>query len=294
MLKLSSINLHLRFNTPAQLPYWLGSAFRGVFGREVRRALCIDISKECKECIDKENCLYFYIYEKPVAKRGHSPPQRPVILVPPFFGKVMRFENNGKLDLKVLFFGDFSRYAPHVLLALRMAGQEGIGNERYYNMNRFVIESGTCDFSKKNIYDGRSLDLNNLESLEIGKIKPLNGNIYCVRFRTPLSIRKFPPSAYDILDLIRNRLIRFVNEYGDCSKVPEFNAKGRIIECKSNQHVLKRRSSRSEKNLFKGYTGIVRYEYDEIDENGRWLLAVGNLIGCGPDSSFGLGFLNIE
>jgi hypothetical protein len=151
MLKLSSITLQLRFNTPAQLPYWLGSAFRGVFGREVRRTICNDLSKACIDCADKERCLYYYIYEKPVAKRGHSPPQRPIILIPPFFGKVMRFENDGKLDLKVLFFGEFSRYAPHVLLALRMAGQQGLGNERYYNINKFVIESGICDFSKNKI-----------------------------------------------------------------------------------------------------------------------------------------------
>jgi len=31
-------------------------------------------------------------------------------------------------------------------------------------------------------------------------------------------------------------------------------------------------------------------EIKEIDDMGRWLFAVGELLGAGPDSSFGCGF----
>ncbi|MDI6859686.1 MAG: hypothetical protein QMC85_04245 [Methanocellales archaeon] len=93
------------------------------------------------------------------------------------------------------------------------------------------------------------------------------------------------------MGLIRNRLIRFVNEYGSKEKIPEFIAKGEIRNCLKNYHELQRRSMRSDKTLFRGYTGVIEYDIKEIDDVGRWLLNIGFIIGCGPDSSFGCGFL---
>lgn len=293
MLQISKLNVGLHFTTPAKLPYWLGSAFRGVFGREMRRVVCNNLNKNCERCNSKEDCLFYYVYERSVSKKGYSPPLRPIILVPPFFGKVMNMEKDGKINLQLLFFGDFKRYLPHAFLSLRLSGQQGLGAERYYGINKFEIENANCYFSEKQIYDGSSISLANLESKDVKDILPLelNSNTIKIGFKTPLSSEKFPITIEQLLNGIRNRSIRLVNEYGNQEKVPEFYAKGEIKNFSTHFHKLQRRSMRSDKREFKGYTGIIEYEIKELDENAKWLLNVGLIIGCGADISFGMGFL---
>jgi len=86
--------------------------------------------------------------------------------------------------------------------------------------------------------------------LEIQKYKK-ETNAVTIGFKTPFTAPSFPPEFDSLLNLIRNRLIRFVNE---------FVAEGEIKKYVRHYHNLQR-------------------------------LNVGFVIGCGPDSSFGCGFL---
>ncbi|MCW3133455.1 MAG: hypothetical protein N2V78_03905 [Methanophagales archaeon] len=117
--------------------------------------------------------------------------------------------------------------------------------------------------------------------MEIQKYKK-ETNAVTIGFKTPFTAPSFPPEFDSLLNLIRNRLIRFVND---------FVAEGEIKKYVRHYHNLQRRSIRSNKTKFDGYTGIIEYSIKEIDDAGRWLLNVGFVIGCGPDSSFGCGFL---
>lgn len=293
MLLLSKITLKLRFTTPARLPYWMGSAFRGVFGKEIRRTLCNNLNRSCNDCDSREDCLYYYAYEKKVSKKGHAPPQRPIILIPPFFGKTMWFNNDSYLNVELLFFGDFRKYLPHTLLGLRLAGQEGLASERHYGYNRFEIFEAVCNFSGRKVFDGNTISFSNLKTIEIKDVEPYQGSCIKIGFKTPFISMVFPPNIEQLLNSIRNRLIRFVNEYGTQEKVPGFCVKGRVKNYTKHFHHLERRSLRSEKTTFKGYTGIVEYEFEDIDNVSRWLLSIGLIIGAGSDSSFGLGFLQV-
>ncbi len=291
MLPLSKITLHLRFTTAANLPYWLGSAFRGGFGQNLRRACCTDLRKDCNECESREDCLFYYTHMRSKAERGYAPPTKPIISIPPFFGRPMHFEPDGHLNVEILFFGDFRRYLPHALLGVSLLGQTGLGSLRHYNLNRFEISSATCNLSGKQIYDGNTISLSNLESIDISEIQKYGANTVTIGFKTPFTAPSFPPEFHSLLKLIRNRLIRFVNEYGNKEEVPDFVADGEIKRYVRHYHNLQRRSTRSGKTKFDGYTGIIEYDIKEINDAGRWLLNVGFVIGCGPDSSFGCGFL---
>ncbi|HIH36875.1 MAG TPA: hypothetical protein HA232_03085 [Methanocellales archaeon] len=295
LLTVSKITLDLHFTTPAKLPYWMGSAFRGGFGQNLRRACCTNLNKDCQVCDTKENCLFYYTHMKMKAERGYAPPQKPIILIPPFFGKEMCFEKDGHLDAELLFFGDFRKYLPHAFLGMSLLGQTGIGSVRCDGRNRFEIASATCNFSGQNVYDGKTINLTNLMSMDVSDVAGYDGNYAKIGFKTPFTGRTFPLEFSDLLYLVRNRLIRFVNEYGNKEKIPEFIAKGNIKNCSKHYHELPRRSMRSDKTLFKGYTGVIEYDIKEMDDVGRWLLNLGLIIGCGPDSSFGCGFLqNID
>lgn len=292
MLTISKLNINLHFKTPTKLPYWLGSAFRGLFGRQIRRIVCNTLDVQCSNCNSNEDCLYYYVYEKPVSNRGYAPPMRPIVIIPPFFGKELYFKENGYLTLDLLFFGDFRRYLPHVLLALRLAGQEGVGSERYYGLNRFEIQSADCAFSQKPVFDGTTIYFSNIKSINLKDIPPLelNSSRMNVCFRTPLSCRRFPPTIEELITGIRNRTIRLVNEYGSQNKLMDFKVDGSIKTFVVHNHNLYRKSSRSAKNMFRTYTGKVDYEIKELDKDGRWFLNCGTILGCGGDMSFGLGF----
>ena len=54
MLPISKRTLDIRFTTPANLPYGMGSAFREVFGTQNRVILCNNLDKPCALCSTRE------------------------------------------------------------------------------------------------------------------------------------------------------------------------------------------------------------------------------------------------
>ncbi|MFX1294496.1 MAG: hypothetical protein ACFFD2_06545 [Promethearchaeota archaeon] len=294
ILLISQLIAHLKFTTPAKLQYWLGSAFRGALGRNLRQICCIDFRKDCQTCESQEDCLFFYIYMRNRAKRGYAAPIKPIILIPPFFGKELYLEKNGFLKLELLLVGDFVKYFPHVILGLSLLGKRGLGNMRYENVNRFVIESIESKTSKSVVFDGENINLSNFCQLNIKELDGLKGNSFLIKFRTPYTGHDFPPAPERFIERIRNRFIRFVNEYGTQEHIPESIAEGKLESVTRHFHYLPRRSSRSNKTLFKGNTGIVSYKYSFLNSTARWLLHVGSIIGCGPDTAFGCGFFDIS
>jgi len=131
----------------------------------------------------------------------------------------MSFEKDGYLNIEILLFGEYIKFIPHVLLALRLSGQDGLGAERHYGLNRFEISSAQYGLSDRHIFDGSKLDLANLKVIDIQDLPIPEIKEYKIGFKTPLSQTTFPPSPEQLINLIRNRLIRFVNEYGDSTKI---------------------------------------------------------------------------
>jgi len=293
MLQISQLVAHLKFTTPAKLPYWLGSAFRGAFGRNIRQICCVNFREDCYGCESSENCLFFYLYMQEKAKKGYAKPPKPIILIPPFFGKEMVLHQEGFLDVELLLLGDFGRYMPHVILGMSLLGKRGLGSIRYDNINRFIIESIESKDSNAIVFDGENINLINFQRINVKELKGMEGNIFEIKFRTPFTGPEFPPDPVLFLELIRNRLIRFINEYGTQERVPEFAAEGELESVTPHFHYLPRHSSRSDKTLFKGYTGVVSYRYSFLNTTARWLLRVGTILGGGSDAAFGCGFFDI-
>ena len=287
----SDLQAKLRFQGQTKLPRWMGSAFRGGLGHQLKGILCPSIQEECSICSEKEECFYYRVYEVKESKRGHAPPPKPLIVVPPFFGKEMNWRRGGDIHLRILLLGEEGiRHAPHVIFSLIQLGMIGLGSERAYGMNKFRVISVTSQ--GETIFNGSEMRIPP-PSIDVREVDPIEGDRFRVYFRTPYTGRTFPLGPREFLSRTRNRLIRFVNEYGDSSYVEEPEAKGRILRFEKHVHFLRRKSERSGKMTLTGFTGIIDYEFSEIDEVGRWLLGVANLLGLGPDSSFGLGFVKV-
>jgi len=294
MLSLASLSLTLRFGE-AELPGWLGSAMRGGFGQHLRRIVCYRPLHECESCGQAGECLYYETFERPCSRRGYAPPPRPIVLVPPFFGRRVTFRKEGRVEVGLLLLGRSVRNFPHVLLALQQFGFHGLGEGRYFGRNRFEVERATCRFSNRVVFDGGVIHPDRLRTLDVARIARVRGSRFRVHFRTPIELPLgFPPSPEHLLGLIRQRLLLLVNEYGTGEEVPGFSCRGSVRPGSGHRHRLVGYSQRSGRREFWNcWTGLADYDFGELDENGRWLLGVGRVLGAGAKSSFGMGFFDL-
>lgn len=274
----------------------MGSAFRGGLGTHLRRVVCYKPMQECTNCELAQECLFYVAYENPYAKRGKSPPPRPIILVPPFFGKIMEFDKGVELEVKLLLFEKYSQYFPHVLLSLQQFGSYGLGGERHIGLNKFEVVEARCEFTGQPVFEGGKIYPSRLKRKDVTELSPIQKRKVRVNFCTPIQLPLgFPPSPEHLLKLIRQRLVMFVNEYGSGEKIQEFKCQGRVNLVAKHYHCLLGYSRRAGKREFwHCWTGVADYTFEELNEVGKWLLGVGKVLGAGAKSSFGMGFLDFK
>ena len=280
-LKLTKLKATLNF-PHYELPYWLGNKFRGGFGSVLFKAVRGYLKPECKSCSNKDDCLYYVLNLKDKQKRGKSQPVRPVVFIPPFFGKSV--SGSGRLELGINVFGDYIKYLPHLIYGLRFLGKVGLNAN-----SRYEIESITDCFSGKEIYDGESIKMN-LKTIDLAEIAAKKFNSIRIDFLTPIEA-KITISLNYLIHMVRRRLVLYVNEYGE-GIVPDYTRQDEIVESKWRNHRLTHRSKRSGVREFYGCTGWATYKV-KADENAFKLLSIGELIGAGAKASFGMGFFKI-
>ncbi len=167
---------------------------------------------------------------------GYGASPKPIVFIPPFFGKSFTVPENGFLDVGILLFGRFTRYLPHAALGLSMLGQSGIGSERRYDVIK--LEEMRCSFSKEVVYDGSTINIRAMRTVDMADYASdgasVTGNL-SIGFETPIMVKtgEFPPALDKLLGMIRQRLILYVNEYGDGAKIPDENRIGHKYSLKS-------------------------------------------------------------
>jgi len=268
------------------LPPFLGNKFRGGFGSVLLKAVCSHLKPSCNICKSVDDCLYHALYTRDRQKRGKTQPVRPIVFIPPFFGRPV--SGRGELTLYINVFGDYIKYLPHIIYGLRYLGKMGLNAT-----SKYEIVSISDAISGKEVYDGETVFVENLKSIELGKIKPreLEKEVE-VEYLTPIEA-KTPINLPFLIHIVRRRLILFVNEYGG-GEVPEFYCEAETLESSWEKHELHHRSKRQGLRSFFGVTGRARYSISEIDDNALTLLSIGELIGGGAKASFGMGFFRIR
>ena len=267
-----------------ELPYWLGNKFRGGFGRVLLRAVCGYLKPECKSCHSREDCLYYALYVRNIQKRGKSQPVRPIIFIPPFFGRSV--SGSGKLELEINIFGDYIRYLSHIIYGLRFLGKTGLNAHAKYE-----IESISDYFPGKEVYDGESVNANSIKTIDLAERPAKELDVVKIDFSTHVEAR-IPITLKYLIHMVRRRLILYVNEYGG-GVVPDYTCQDEIIESRWKNHRLMHRSKRGGMREFYGCTGSATYKV-EADENAFKLLSIGELIGAGAKASFGMGFFRLQ
>lgn len=133
-LPLARYRLHFETADPVRFPDYAGSAWRGIFGRTLKRLVCVTREPVCADCLLYRSCVYPYIFETPpdpeVGKlRKYTAAPHPFVLAPgPEASGVLSAGAVSTLDITL--FGHGNRYLPYVVHALDQAGRQGIGKQR--------------------------------------------------------------------------------------------------------------------------------------------------------------------
>ena len=113
---------------------YLGSAWRGTFGRALRRSACVTHLPSCENCALLQDCVYPRTFEKrtpPDARKLRLYPTtpNPYVLSQPHDGHDDSGAD-GTFHLGVTLLGTANDDAPAILSALRRAGKDGITSRR--------------------------------------------------------------------------------------------------------------------------------------------------------------------
>lgn len=112
-----------------RLPAYAGSAWRGVFGRALKRLVCVTRAAACPPCLLYRSCIYPYLFETPpdpaVGKlRKYNAAPHPFVLRP---GTGGAHQPGAQVNVGLVLFGHGNRQLPYILHSFAQAGQRGVG-----------------------------------------------------------------------------------------------------------------------------------------------------------------------
>jgi hypothetical protein len=126
-LPLGRYKLRFRSAGGIRTDRFLGSAWRGVFGRALKKLVCITRAEECHHCMLYRSCVYPYVFETPPPENTEKLPSyfsvpHPFVLSVPWDGK----SEDGDHNLELTLIGRGNQCAAYVILALKIAAEEGV------------------------------------------------------------------------------------------------------------------------------------------------------------------------
>ena len=108
-------------------PYFLGSTFRGIMGRKLKKTVCIKpFESSCENCEFKRTCPYTVIFE---SESMLNKPSK-YVLKPPFLKEEIR--ENSSLFLDITLLGETANYWEFLIQSFN--GVLNLGKERYLKL----------------------------------------------------------------------------------------------------------------------------------------------------------------
>ncbi len=262
-------------NPRVRVPYFIGSQLRGAFGYALKKVTCINPSFQCKECFAANNCLYYSFYEQKNSFHKYR----------------LDFElGHNYYDFSFYLFNDACKRLPYVVSALHMMlTQLGLGKERVTFTDFAMYINDISCMDNKEI----KLPKNYINTLHIDDIY----ESISVELVTPLRIKKnniFLRDDHlelkDLINSIYQRQMKLLNQ--GYKKFP-YDIQGDIVTKDINYKELTRLSNRQKTTMNLG--GIIgKIEVKNLNKESYEVLKVGELIGVGKQTVFGLGKIRVK
>lgn len=194
--KIAKIKLEIVAREKVYLPSYKGSTLRGGFGYAFKRKMCIETEKQCNNCILRESCIYFHLFQSSpsvdmnVKKKVNI--SRGFILEPPFETKKVYVEGEN-IVFTLTLVGKAIESLPYIITAFDELGKIGIGKGK----GKYLLKEAKC-FKNNDcipIYtEGNKILANNLPLFTIQDIldeckEYKNREKLTIEFLTPTRIK---------------------------------------------------------------------------------------------------------
>jgi len=260
----------IEVETDHTLPFpWIGSTIRGVFGVGLKRLVCINPTQECEGCFAALDCLYYDLYERP------HPPYR------------LEFELGGELKFKIYLFEKVaSKLSYGVAGIFKGLTQVGVGKDRV------KIENLTIKANGEVAYDGEFKAISATPFTFTPP--PYTPNLKIV-FKTPIRVKedgKLVREGLKLETVLRSVHFRRARLKGEIPTKLPFTPSYNRIESDLTFVDFARYSNRQRTKMKLG--GLMgEMVVEGVDRESFNLLALGELIGVGKQTTFGLGRIEL-
>ncbi len=305
-----------RFDFQAQedilLPAYSGSSWRGLFGLELKRSVCVTREKQCKNCMLWRNCAYTYLFETPPAEdarmmRKYTAAPHPFIIQPdPQMVRLIKAQQS--LSIEITLIGKANQHLPYFIHTFQQAGKRGLGARRGKFSLQSVSQKGAHgDTLQESSNVTAQVIYNQQQPLQVLPIKTpeipalIRDNI-SLQFLTPYRTRSHNQTIdaekfnfYHLLSPLLRRLSSLSYFHADTELKLDFaNLTAQAKEVKLNAkklhwHDWKRYSSRQQNEIkMGGVVGTIELSANEIKP--FWeLLYLGQFVNVGKGTVMGLG-----
>jgi hypothetical protein len=133
-LEVAAFDFRFHARQQMRMPGYMGSAWRGGFGRALRRAVCVTGLPTCPGCRFEASCVYPYLFETAPGGEGgilagYDRVPNPFVLAPPWDGGRLVLEG-GETALRLVLIGRAVEHAGFARQAVVEAGLRGLGPDR--------------------------------------------------------------------------------------------------------------------------------------------------------------------
>ncbi len=267
---LTWVRLDCKVEGEYNVPFFTGSLIRGVIGYALKRVVCINPSYKCEECFSSAECAYYSFYEE---KNVFHP-----------YRLGVKLEANN-LDFSFFLFEDAIETMPYILASVVKAFEEiGIGKHNTKMKIASISENAHL------LYDGKEFIKNREDIrmfLEIDSFK----NACKMEFIMPVRIKQNNSIASRELQL-HTLIINIHNRYRQLKGLEPkglgYKVHGEIVETHLKFVETQRYSNRQKTTMnMGGLMGTLRIK--NLDKQSYIYLKIGEIIGVGKQSVFGLG-----
>jgi hypothetical protein len=256
-------------------PYFIGSQLRGALGYALKKVTCINPSFKCDGCFATANCLYYEFYEE---RNVFHKYRFDFELAKPYY------------DFSFYLFDDSVTKLPYIVSAFHMMlTKNGLGKERkIYNDFELYINDTSC------MKNGEiNLPKHYEKSLEIDKIC----QDVVLKLVTPLRMKKqnsfIRAKELELSDIVNSIYQRQMKILGKEHKKFPYDIVGEIVQKELRFKELTRLSNRQKTTMNLG--GLIgEIQIKGLNKESFEVLKVGELIGVGKQTVFGLGKIEIE
>jgi hypothetical protein len=133
-LQVAAFDFRFQARQQMRMPGYMGSAWRGGFGRALRRAVCVTGLTSCPGCPFEASCVYPYLFETAPGGEGgilaaYDRVPNPFVLMPPW-DEVRLLPTGGETGIRLVLIGRAIEHAGFAKQAVVEAGLRGLGPDR--------------------------------------------------------------------------------------------------------------------------------------------------------------------